>query len=71
MRKPDVVIVGAATRDLNDEAPRGWLLGGGVTYGALALARLGVRTGVLLGLDDEASTADELGLIRDAGAEII
>lgn len=71
MRKPDVVIVGAATRDLNDEAPRGWLLGGGVTYGALALARLGVRTGVLLGLDDEARTADELDLIRDAGAEII
>jgi sugar/nucleoside kinase (ribokinase family) len=68
---PEVVIVGAATRDLNDEAPRGWLLGGGVTYGALALARLGVRTGVLLGLDDEARTAGELELIRDAGAEIV
>jgi hypothetical protein len=71
MRTPDVVIVGAATRDLNDEAPRGWLLGGGVTYGALALARLGVRTGVLLGLDDEARTAPEIELIRDAGAEIV
>ncbi len=71
MRKPDVIIVGAATRDLNDEAPRGWLLGGGVTYGALALARLGVGTGVLLGLDDEARTAPELDLIRDAGAEIV
>jgi sugar/nucleoside kinase (ribokinase family) len=71
MRKPDVVIVGAATRDLNDEAPRGWLLGGGVTYGALALARLGVRTGVLLGLDEQARTADELDLIREAGAEIV
>ena len=71
MRKPDVVIVGAATRDLNDEVPRGWLLGGGVTYGALALARLGVRTGVLLGLDDDARTAPELDLIRDAGAEIV
>jgi sugar/nucleoside kinase (ribokinase family) len=71
MRVPDIVIVGAATRDLNDDAPRGWLLGGGVTYGALALARLGVRTGVLLGLDDEARTAHELDLIRDAGAEIV
>jgi sugar/nucleoside kinase (ribokinase family) len=71
MRIPDVVIVGAATRDLNDEAPLGWLLGGGVTYGALALARLGVRTGVLLGLDDEARKAPELDLIRDAGAEIV
>ncbi len=71
MRKPDVVIIGAATRDLNDEVPRGWLLGGGVTYGALALARLGVRTGVLLGLDADARTAPELDLIRDAGAEIV
>ncbi len=71
MRRPDVIIVGAATRDLNDEAPRGWLLGGGVTYGALALARLGVRTGVLLGLDEEARAAPELDLIRDAGAEIV
>lgn len=71
MRKPDVIIVGAATRDLNDEAPLGWLLGGGVTYGALALARLGVSIGVLLGLDDEARAAPELDLIRDAGAEIV
>lgn len=71
MRTPDVVIVGAATRDLNDDAPRGWLLGGGVTYGALALARLGLRVGVLLGLDDDAGTASELDLIRDAGADIV
>jgi sugar/nucleoside kinase (ribokinase family) len=68
---PDVVVVGAATRDLNDEDPRGWLLGGGVTFGALALARLGLRTGVVLGLDAEAASATELDLIRDAGAEII
>lgn len=71
MHIPDVVIVGAATRDLNDDAPRGWLLGGGVTYGALALARLGLHVGVLLGLDDEARTARELDLIRGAGAEIV
>ncbi len=43
MQTPDVVIVGSATRDLSDEDPRGWMLGGGVTFGALALARLGLR----------------------------
>lgn len=71
MQTPDVVVVGAATRDLNDNDPRGWLLGGGVTFGALALARMGLRTGVVLGLDEEAADADELQLIRDAGADIV
>lgn len=71
MQAPDVVVVGAATRDLHDDDPRGWLLGGGVTFGALALARLGLRTGVVLGLDAEAATADELRLLRDSGVEIV
>ena len=71
MQAPDVVVVGSATRDLNDDDPRGWLLGGGVTFGALALARLGLRTGVVLGLDAEAASARELDLIRGAGAEVI
>jgi len=71
MQSPEIVVVGAATRDLNESDSRGWLLGGGVTFGALALARLGIRTGVVLGLDDEASHADELDLIRDAGVEIV
>ncbi len=71
MQAPDVVVVGSATRDLSDEDPRGWRLGGGVTFGALALTRLGLRTGVVLGLDEEATTARELDLIRDAGAEIV
>ena len=71
MQAPDVVIVGSATRDLSDEDERGWMLGGGVTFGALALARLGLRTGVVLGLDKEAATARELELIRGAGAEIV
>jgi len=71
MQVPDVVVVGSATRDLSDEDPRGWLLGGGVTFGALALARMGLRTGVVLGLDAEAATARELDLIRGAGAEIV
>ena len=71
MQAPDVVVVGAATRDLSDEDPRGWMLGGGVTFGALALARLGLRTGVVLGVDAAAATARELDLIRDSGAEIV
>jgi sugar/nucleoside kinase (ribokinase family) len=70
MRAPDVVIVGAATRDIVESDPRGWMLGGGVTFGALALARLGLGVGVVLGLDEEAATAPELELIRAAGAEI-
>lgn len=71
MQAPDVVVVGAATRDLSDADPRGWLLGGGVTFGALALARLGLRIGVVLGLDAEASTASELDLVREAGVEVV
>ena len=71
MKAPDVVVVGAATRDLSEDDPRGWLLGGGVTFGALALARLGLHTGVILGVDEAAASARELDLIRDAGAEII
>jgi sugar/nucleoside kinase (ribokinase family) len=71
MQVPDVVVVGSATRDLSEDDPRGWRLGGGVTFGALALARLGLRTGLVLGVDAEAATAHELDLIRDAGAEIV
>jgi sugar/nucleoside kinase (ribokinase family) len=66
-----VVVVGSATRDLTEDDARGWRLGGGVTFGALAFARLGLRTGVVLGLDRQAATAHELELIRDAGAEVI
>ena len=40
---PDVVVVGAACRDLVDDDERGWRLGGGASYSALALARLGLR----------------------------
>lgn len=68
---PDVVVVGSATRDLSEDDPRGWMLGGGVTFGALALARMGLRTGVVLGVDGEAAGARELDLIRAAGAEIV
>jgi sugar/nucleoside kinase (ribokinase family) len=67
---PDVVVVGAATRDIDPADPRGWRLGGGVTYGALACARLGLRTGVLLGLDSLAYDAHELRLLEVAGVDL-
>ncbi len=67
---PQVVVVGAASRDIDAADPRGWRLGGGATYGALVLARLGLRVGVVLGVDAPAADARELDLLRGAGAEI-
>lgn len=67
---PDVVVVGAAARDVAKTDPRGWRLGGGVTYSGLAMARLGVRTGIVIGLDAEAREAHEIELLRAAGAEV-
>ena len=68
--RPTVVVVGAAARDLDPGDPRGWRLGGGVMYGGLAIARLGVPTAVLVGVDEAAASAEELGLLHDAGAEV-
>jgi sugar/nucleoside kinase (ribokinase family) len=67
---PEVVVVGAACRDLVDDDPRGWRLGGGATYAALTLARLGLRVGALLVADDLAATSAELDTVRDAGVDI-
>ena len=67
---PTVVVVGAAARDLDESDPRGWRLGGGVTYGGLTVARLGLPTGVLIGVDAEAAHAVEIDLLREAGAEV-
>ncbi len=67
---PDIVVVGSASRDLVDDDPRGWRLGGGVTYGALATARLGLRTAALVGVDAEAAEARELELLREAGVDL-
>jgi len=67
---PTVVVVGSASRDVDPSDPRGWRLGGGATYGALALARLGLRVGVVLGVDQPAAGAHELDLLRAAGAEL-
>lgn len=67
---PTVVVVGSAARDLTDDDPRGWRLGGGVSYSALTTARLGVPTAAIVGVDAEAATAAELDLLRDAGVDV-
>jgi sugar/nucleoside kinase (ribokinase family) len=67
---PAVVVIGAACRDLVDDDPRGWRLGGGASYSALALARLGLSVGALVVADDEAATSSELDLVRDAGVDV-
>ena len=70
-RKPEIVVVGVASRDLDPTDPRGWRLGGGVSYTGLTLARLGFRVGVLAGVDSLAADAAELDLLRDAGADVV
>src|SRR4051794_26703774 len=67
---PEVVVVGAACRDLVDDDPRGWRLGGGASYAALALARLGLRVGALLVADEKAARSTELRLVREAGVDL-
>jgi sugar/nucleoside kinase (ribokinase family) len=46
-------------------------LGGGVTYAALTTARLGLATGAIVGLDDDAARADELAALRGAGVDVL
>lgn len=70
-RTIDVVHVGSAARDLTDDDPRGWRLGGGVSYGALTTARLGLRTAAIVGVDWRAASASELDLLRVAGVELL
>ena len=64
------MVVGSASRDLTDEDPRGWRLGGAAAYVGLTLARLGLRPRVVLGVDPAAVTATELQWLRDAGADL-
>ena len=54
-----------------DDDPRGWRLGGGVSYSALAVARLGLPTRAVIGVDEEASSAHELELLLDAGVDVV
>ncbi len=68
---PDVVHVGAASRDLTSDDSRGWRLGGGVTYAALTTARLGLATAAWIGLDPIAMGASELDLLRAAGVDVV
>ena len=67
---PVVQVVGAASRDVVDDDPRGWRLGGAVTYASLALARFGLDVRALVGADVEAAAARELDLLRSAGVTL-
>ncbi len=67
---PRVVVVGAASRDRAPDDPRGWRLGGGASYCALTTASLGLATGAVIGVDEPASTARELDLLRAAGVDL-
>lgn len=67
----EVLHVGSACRDVAPDDPRGWRLGGGVTYAALATARLGLRTAAVIGADPLARDAHELTILRDAGVDAL
>ena len=67
----EVVHIGSACRDVVPEGPRGWRLGGGVTYASLTTARLGLRTAAIVGVDATAATASELDMLRDAGVDLL
>lgn len=66
----DVFVVGSASRDLTADDPRGWRLGGAVSYGALTLARLGLRVLALIGGDALVGDSRELEQLRDAGVDV-
>lgn len=66
----DVVHIGSASRDLAPDDPRGWRLGGGVSYASLTTARLGLSTAALIGVDEFASGAVELDTLRAAGVDV-
>jgi len=67
---PLVLVVGAASRDLTGDDPRGWRLGGAATYASLSLARLGLRVRALIGVDAAAAEARELDVLMAAGVEV-
>lgn len=66
----DVLVMGAASRDIAPEDPRGWRLGGPVTFASLTMARLGLRVAAVLGVDAPAAGAHELDLLRAAGVHL-
>ncbi len=70
-RRPTVLVVGAASRDLDQTDARGWRLGGGVTYGSMAAVRLrAAEVRALIGVDAEAAHAAELDVLRGAGVSV-
>jgi sugar/nucleoside kinase (ribokinase family) len=70
-RRVEVVHVGSAARDVAEDDPRGWRLGGGVTYAALTTARLGLHTAAIVGVDHDARDARELDALRAAGVDLL
>jgi sugar/nucleoside kinase (ribokinase family) len=70
-RPPGIIVVGSAARDVVAADRRGWRLGGSVSYCALTVARLGVPTAALVGVDRESSRAAELDLLRQAGVDVV
>ncbi len=68
----DVLHVGSASRDLTPDDPRGWRLGGGVTYAALhdRSSRAADR-GVSSASTTTAAGAHELELLADAGVDLM
>jgi len=68
--RPELLVVGAASRDIDASDPRGWRLGGTVSYASLTAARLGLRVRALVGADELAASADELDHLRTAGADV-
>lgn len=68
--RPTLLVVGAASRDLDVADPRGWRLGGAVSYASIVAAHLGLRVRALIGVDDVSSTAHELDVISAAGVEV-
>ena len=72
-RGPEMIVLGAACRDVAPDDPRGWRMGGGVSYSALATARLGLRTAAIFGLDAIAAAGGgpELGMLTDAGVDLL
>jgi sugar/nucleoside kinase (ribokinase family) len=65
-----VLVVGHAARDVVDDDPRGWRLGGSVAYVALTLTRLGIAARAVIGLDETSAEAKELDLLSESGVEI-
>ena len=68
--RPVALVVGAASRDLVIDDPRGWRLGGAVCYASLALARFGFEAWAVVGADREATGVHELDLVRSAGVNV-